>query len=173
MKKLALLLLLAGCASAPPSGPGVLVLPGSGKNFDAFRADDSECRQYASFQVGGTSAQQAANDAGVRSAAIGAAVGAAAGGLIGGGQGAAVGAGVGLAGGAIAGTDAGYASSRNVQQRYDFGYTQCMYAKGHKVPVAGRYSDRPAPKRSAAAPPPPPPPPGAPPPGAPPDYKGG
>jgi outer membrane lipoprotein SlyB len=173
MKKLVLLLLLAGCASAPPPGPGVLVLPGSGKTFDAFRADDLDCRQYASAQVGGTTAQQAANDAGVRSAAIGTAVGAAAGGLIGGGQGAAVGAGVGLAGGAIAGTDTGYASSRGVQQRYDFGYTQCMYAKGHKVPVAGRYSDNPAPRRNASVPPPPPPPPpqGTPP-GTPPDYRG-
>jgi hypothetical protein len=172
MKKLALLLLLAGCASAPPPGPGVLVLPGSGKSFDAFRADDMDCRQYASSQVGGTTAQQAANDAGLRSAAIGTVVGAAAGGLIGGGQGAAAGAGVGLAGGAIAGTDTGYASARSVQQRYDFGYTQCMYAKGHRVPVAGRYSDRPAPRRSASVPPPPPPPPGTPP-GAPPDYRGG
>jgi hypothetical protein len=172
MKKLALLVLLAGCASAPPSGPGVLVLPGSGKNFDAFRADDSECRQYASSQVGGTSAQQASNDAGVRSAAIGTAVGAAAGGLIGGGQGAAVGAGVGLAGGAIAGTDSGYASGRSVQQRYDFGYTQCMYAKGHKVPVAGRYSDNPVRRNASVPPPPPPPPPQGKPPGTPPDYRG-
>jgi hypothetical protein len=170
MKKLALLLLLAGCASAPPSAPGVLVLPGSGKSFDAFRADDLDCRQYAGLQAGGTP-QQAANDAGVRSAAVGTAIGAVAGGLIGGHQGAAVGAGVGLAGGAIAGSDRGYASGRTAQQRYDFGYQQCMYAKGHKVPVAGRYSDSPAPRRSASVPPPPPPP-GIPP-GTPPDYKGG
>jgi hypothetical protein len=171
MKKLTLLLLLAGCASAPPAGPGVLVLPGSGKTFDAFRADDMDCRQFASSQVGGKTAQQASNDAGVKSAAVGAAVGTAAGALIGGSQGAAVGAGVGLAGGALAGTDSGYASGRSVQQRYDFGYTQCMYAKGHKVPVAGRYSDRPAPRRAASVPPPPPPP--GTPPGMPPDYKGG
>jgi hypothetical protein len=168
MRKLGLLLLLAGCASAPPVGPGVLVLPGSSKSFDAFRADDAECRQFASSQVGGTTAQQAANEAGVKSAAVGTAVGAVAGGLIGGSQGAAVGAGFGLAGGALAGTDAGYASSRTVQQRYDFGYQQCMYAKGNKVPVAGRYSDRPAPRRAASAPPPPPPPSGTPP-----DYRGG
>jgi hypothetical protein len=174
MKKLAAVLLLAGCASAPPSGPGVLVLPGSGKSFDVFRADDMDCRQFASSQVGGKTAQQAANDTGAKSAVIGTAVGAAAGGLIGGHQGAAVGAGVGLAGGAIAGTDAGYGSGRSVQQRYDFGYTQCMYAKGHRVPVAGRYSDSPPPRRSASVPPPPPPPPppqGTPP-GIPPDYKG-
>jgi hypothetical protein len=175
MKKLALvafLLLLAGCASAPPSGPGVLVLPGSGKSFDAFRVDDSDCRQFASSQVGGTTAQQAANDAGVRSAAVGTAVGAVAGGLIGGHQGAAVGAGVGLAGGALAGTGTGEVSGRTLQQRYDFGYQQCMYAKGHKVPVAGRYSDSPARRSASVPPPPPPPPPQGKPPGTPPDYRG-
>jgi hypothetical protein len=167
----AVALLAAGCASAPPSGPGVLVLPGSGKNFDAFRADDMECRQFASAQVGGTTAQQAATDAGVRSAAVGTAIGTVAGAALGGSQGAAVGAGVGMAGGAIAGTEAGHASGRTVQQRYDFGYTQCMYAKGHRVPVAGRYSDSRHITRGNATPPPPPPPPGKPP-GVPPDYKG-
>jgi hypothetical protein len=173
MKKFLCVLALgvAGCASAPPSGPGVLVLPGSSKNFDEFRADDSVCRQFASSQVGGTTAQQAANDAGVRSAAIGTAVGAVAGGLIGGYQGAAVGAGVGLAGGALAGTGTGEVSGRMLQQRYDFGYQQCMYAKGHKVPVAGRYDNsRQVARRSASAPPPPPPP-GTPPPGTPSDLR--
>lgn len=168
MKKLALLALLAGCATAPPPGPGVLVLPGSGKSFDAFRADDSACRQFASAQVGGATPQQAANGAGVKSAAVGTAVGAVAGGLLGGHEGAAVGAGLGLAGGALAGTDAGYASGRSLQQRYDFGYTQCMYAKGHKVPVAGRYDNSRQVARRASAPPPPPP--GTPPP-APADYR--
>jgi hypothetical protein len=104
MKKLLFLslLALAGCASAPPSGPGVLVLPGSGKSFDAFRADDTECRNFASSQIG----------------------------------------------------------ERTLQQRYDFGYQQCMYAKGHKVPVAGRYGEsRQVTRRSTSIPPPPPPPP--------------
>jgi hypothetical protein len=168
MKKLLLapLLVLAGCVSAPPSGPSVLILPGTGKNFDAFRSDDFECRQFASGQVGGKTAQEAANESAVRSAAVGTAVGTAAGALLGGGQGAAVGAGMGLAGGAIVGSDTGAYSGRSLQQRYDYGYTQCMYAKGNRIPVAGRYSDsRPAPRHSvSAAPPPPPPPPGSPPP---------
>ena len=47
------LLLLAGCVSMP-SGPAVMVLPGSGKNFDQFRADDMDCRQFAANQVGNT-----------------------------------------------------------------------------------------------------------------------
>ena len=55
MKKLGcLILLLAGCASEPPVlGPSILVLPGSGKTFDMFRADDTECRQYATTQSAG------------------------------------------------------------------------------------------------------------------------
>jgi hypothetical protein len=91
------LLVLAGCASTP-EGPGVLVLPGSGRSFDQFRADDTECRRHAAAQA-----------------------------------------------------------SDGSQQRYDFGYQQCMYARGHKVPVAGRYGEsREAPRRGTPVPPPPP-----------------
>ena len=158
----AIILLLAGCATAP-TGPGVMVLPGSGKSFDQFRFDDHECRQYASSQVGGANANQAATDSGVKSAVVGTAVGAAAGGLIGGNAGAGVGAGVGLVGGALAGTGAASQSGHTLQQHYDFGYQQCMYAKGHQVPMAaGRY-DRPQ-RQAPASVPPPPPPPGSPPP---------
>jgi outer membrane lipoprotein SlyB len=166
MKKAFLLsvLLLAGCASAP-SGPGVLVLPGSSKSFDQFRADESDCRQYAGAQPGGTTP----TGAGVASAAVGTAIGAVAGAAIGGQQGAAVGAGIGLAGGALAGAGNAQVAGRSAQQRYDFGYQQCMYAKGHKVPVAGRYDNSRQVARRAA-PPPPPPPPGTPP-GMPPDYR--
>jgi hypothetical protein len=155
----AVILLLAGCASAP-TGPGVMVLPGSGKSFDQFRFDDHECRQYASSQVGGANANQAATESGVKSAVVGTAVGAAAGGLIGGNAGAGVGAGIGLVGGALAGTDAAHASGRTLQQRYDIGYQQCMYAKGHKIPMARDYATRTTRYTSA----PPPPPPGTPPP---------
>jgi len=167
MMKLALisvgtLALLAGCATPPPSGPSVMVLPGSGKSFDQFRFDDNECRQFATAQVGGNTAAQASNDAAVKNAVVGTAIGAAAGGLIGGNSGAGVGAGIGLAGGALAGSGAGEASGRTLQQRYDIGYQQCMYAKGHQIPMAARY----APNRQSARPatPPPPPPPGNPPP---------
>jgi hypothetical protein len=170
MKKLALVaipVLLVGCASIP-SGPGVMVLPGSGKSFDQFRFDDHECRQYASGSVGGATPDQVASDAGAKSAAAGAAIGALAGAAISrSGQGAVAGAGLGGAGGAIAGTGTGSSSARTVQQRYDMGYQQCMYAKGHQIPAAaGRYDRSMAaqPARPAAPPPPPPPPPGSPPP---------
>jgi hypothetical protein len=162
-------LLLAACAT-PPSVPGVLVLPGSGKNFDQFRFDDQECRSYASAQIGGRTAEQAGNESAVKSAVVGTAIGTAAGALLGGHQGAAVGAGVGLVGGSLAGAGSSQAAAGSLQQRYDGAFTQCMYAKGHKVPVAGRYADAARPMQSAARTPPPPPP-GQPPPEAPPDYR--
>jgi hypothetical protein len=163
------LTVLAGCVSIP-SGPSQMSLPGSGKSFDQFRGDDFECRQYASSQVGGRSPDQAGVDSGVASAAVGTVVGAAAGALIDGSSGAAAGAGVGLLTGALIGSSAGYASGYAVQHRYDMAYTQCMYAKGHRVPVSGRFAsaqDRPAPRYGTPPPPPPgygvpPPPPPAP-----------
>jgi hypothetical protein len=157
-------LVLAGCATIP-DGPAVMVLPGSTKTFDQFRADDGECRQYATAQIGGKNAQQAANQSAATTAAVGTAIGAGAGALIGGSQGAAVGAGVGLAGGSLVGADAAHASGRSAQQRYDHAYQQCMYAKGHQVPVARGTLQRQVqsrPSTSAATPPPPPP--GSPPP---------
>ena len=147
--------LLAACATAP-TGPSVLVLPGSAKSFEQFRADDYECRQYAGFQVNGTTPDRAAEQSGVKSAAIGTAVGAVAGGLIGGHDGAASGAGAGLIIGALAGTGAAQGSQRSAQQRYDHAFQQCMYAKGHKVPVEG-YALPPRNARRATIPPPPPP----------------
>jgi hypothetical protein len=41
-----------------------------------------------------------------------------------------------------------------VQRRYDFAYIQCMYSRGHKVPVPGGYTNPPA----GSIPPPNPPP---------------
>ena len=154
----AVLLALAGCVSVP-SGPSVMSLPGSGMSFDRFRADDQDCRQFASAQVGGASPNQAAADSGVTSAAVGTAIGAAAGAAIDGSAGAAAGAGVGLLFGALAGSGAANASAYSLQHRYNVGYTQCMYAKGHKVPVSGEYASmngRSAPRNYTPPPPPPP-----------------
>ncbi|HKX38317.1 MAG TPA: glycine zipper family protein, partial [Burkholderiales bacterium] len=69
----------------------------------------------------------------------------------------------------LAGTGAAAQSGATAQHRYDMGYQQCMYAKGHKIPMAAsRYDRRPASYREAA---PPPPPPGTPPPPPPPLAK--
>jgi hypothetical protein len=150
----AAMILASGCVTVP-EGPSVLVLPGTGKNFDQFRSDDRECRQFASGQVGGTTASQAGTDSGMKSAVVGTIVGAAAGAAIDGGRGATTGAGAGLLIGGLAGTDSAQGSALSIQKRYDFGYQQCMYAKGHRIPVSGRFTDQ---SRQAPYPPPPPPP---------------
>ena len=155
-----LALLLAGCV-ATPTGPSVMALPGTGKNFDQFRSDDQLCRAYAREQIGGASAGQTANDSLTRSAVLGTGVGAVAGAAAGGGRGAGIGAATGLVVGTVAGTGAAETSAYDVQRRYDMGYVQCMYAQGHRVPVSGRmmteqpYSRRPPPPPPPASPPPP------------------
>ena len=158
-------LMTTACVSVP-TGPSVMVLPGSGKNFDQFQVDDGSCRQWAAQQTG-TTTNEAATGTAVAGAAIGTVLGAAAGAAIGAaagspGTGAAVGAGVGLLGGSAVGANNAYASGRVVQRRYDSSYVQCMYAKGHQVPVArGSAPAYAAPAVRPATPPPPPPPPPA------------
>lgn len=154
----ALVALALGACVSVPTGPSVMALPGSGKNFDQFRLDEMDCRQYSSAQIGGTTANQAAIDSGVKSGVIGSVIGAAAGAAIGGDSRAAgVGAGVGLLGGSMAGSEAGRSSGSELQRRYDIAFVQCMYAKGHRVPVQGQMSERSAPATTITPPPPPPP----------------
>lgn len=163
------LALLLGACTVLPTGPSVMVLPGAGQPFERFRADDVECRQYAQYQIGGKTAGDAAKESAITSAAVGTAVGALAGAAIGGNsKGAAIGAGAGLLMGSATGTDASHASTVGTQRQYDNAYIQCMYAKGHRVPVPGNMSYS-APVRSQMQAQPqdaniPPPPPGAPPP---------
>jgi len=156
------LLAISACTTVP-TGPSVLVLPGEGKPFEQFRADDIECRQFASSQIGGETASNAATDSGVRTAMVGTAIGAVAGAAMSGGRGTGAGAGMGLAMGSMAGAGAANASAYSMQRRYDIGYMQCMYAKGHRVPELERYAPRRAPAYIPPPPPgmPPPPPPGA------------
>jgi hypothetical protein len=157
------LLLVAGCATIP-TGPSVMSLPGSGKSFDQFRIDDADCRGYAYAQVGGATADRAATQSGVTSAALGTVVGAVAGAAIGGGRGAGIGAGSGLVVGSLAGTGAAQTSAYGSQRRYDHAYIQCMYAKGHRVPVYGQFTEGARPQSGSSAARIPPPPPGSPPP---------
>lgn len=160
-------LFLGACATVPP-GPSVMVLPGTTKTFEQFQGDHTLCRQWAAQQVGTTPNQAGARST-VSGAAIGTVVGAALGAAIGtavGGPatGAAVGAGAGLFGGTLIGAGNASAAQGSVQHRYDVAYIQCMYAKGHQVPVArGSYAASATPSR-LPPPPPPPPPAGTPPP---------
>ena len=118
--------LASACASPVPlpTGPSILVLPGTGKSFDEFRADDNECRGFALSEVQKSGPQT---------------------------------------------SDEPYFAATRVQRQYDHAFTQCMFARGHKVPVSGAYSDPSQPGKSAASTPPPPP--GKPPAEAPPDYR--
>jgi len=162
MKMTAILLstlLLASCASVP-NGPSNMALPGTGKSFDQFRADDASCRGFAHEQIGGTSANQASNDSFAKSAVVGTGLGAAIGAVAGGGRGAGVGAATGLLLGSLIGVDQGNASAYGTQHRYDNAYTQCMYAKGHRVAVSGHIEQQPAYNPPPRNYPPPPPPPG-------------
>ena len=149
---------LAACATYP-TGPSMMALPGNGASFDQFRADDYQCQSYAQQTLGLQSPQQSAANSGLNSAAVGTAVGAAAGALLGAasgnaGAGAAIGAGSGLILGSAAGTDASASTGYMAQQRYDDAYIQCMYAKGHQVPVPASVANYQQPAQSYIAPPP-------------------
>lgn len=150
---------LAGCVTVP-SGPSVLVLPGTGMSFEQFRQDEASCRQYAEAQIG-VSAERASEHAAVRGAVVGTAVGAVAGAAVGGRRGAGVGAGTGLVVGSMASANTAQVSAYEAQRRYDNAFIQCMYAKGHRVPVGGVYPPerQVAPAAVPAAPQYPPPPP--------------
>jgi hypothetical protein len=166
-------LLATGCASVP-TGPSVMVMPGTGKSFEAFQVDDAVCRQWAAEQSG--SPGKASAQSTVSGAAIGTVVGAAAGAALGAAAGnpaigAAACAGTGLLGGTAIGASRADEYGGSVQRRYDMAYTQCMYAKGNQVPMArGARIQQPA--APPAPPPPPPPPPAAVPPGTPPPPPG-
>lgn len=76
---------LLNACSTMPSGPSILVLPGTGKNFDQFRNDDLVCRQLVHADIAALQHELDSKEEG--------------------------------------------------QQSYDIGYIQCMYSKGHQVPV--------------------------------------
>lgn len=84
-----------------------MTLPGTGKSFDQFLADDLTCQQFAYTQVGGTSNETNTTPHSSRYTV----------------------------------SNPGYDGQ---QYRYDMSYIQCMYAKGHRVPVSGQItSDKP------------------------------
>jgi len=152
-------LLLAACVKVP-TGPNVMVLPGNGKDFEQFQADDAVCRQWAEQQSGVVTPQAATNTT-ATGAAIGTALGAASGAAIGAAAGnpaagAAAGAGIGLVGGTAAGANQAAAEQWTVQQRYDIAYMQCMYAKGNQIPIPSGSQLAHTPAEQYPPPPPPP-----------------
>jgi len=145
---------LTACVTVP-TGPSVMVLPGSGKSYDQFMSDGASCRQFAQ-QGTGYATDQAVNQS-AASAVGGSALGAAAGAIIGSasgnaGAGAAIGAGTGLLFGSAVGSNQAYGSSYALQRNYDMNYMQCMYARGHQVPMPAGYRSE---QRASSLPPPP------------------
>src|ERR1700679_1871626 len=144
-----------GACSVMPPGPSVMALPGSGKTFAQFRADDNSCRQFALQQVGGTTTNQAATNSAAGNAVVGT------------GRGAAAAAGAVLLAGGLIGAGNAQGSAYDVQRRYDYAYLQCMYASGDRIPVsAGSMGAAQSSSGYGYAPPPPPGSPPPPPPGA-------
>ncbi len=130
---------LSACSIQPPEGPAVVAMPGPGKSYEQFQADNARCQQVGAQAAGPLTPAQAATKSGVGSALAGTALGAGAGALVGStagalGTGAAVGAGVGLLAGSAAGAGAAQQSAAGLQRAYDIAYIQCMSAAGHKVP---------------------------------------
>jgi len=80
---------LLGACSTIPSGPSVLILPGTGKELGQFHNDDWVCREFAHTQIS---------------------------------------------------TPKEPDSMEEGQHDYDMSYIQCMYSKGHRVPVPGEFS---------------------------------
>lgn len=147
---------LNGCATIPP-GPSILVMPGGGKSFETFQADDYTCREWAQNQAG-WKANETVNQNLAGGAIAAGALGAAAGALIGAasgsaGTGAAIGAGAGLLAGSAMAYNQAYGAGWEVQRRYDNVYQQCMYAKGNQIPALAQQT----PRMSRYIPPPPPP----------------
>jgi hypothetical protein len=143
--------MLSGCAS-PPNGPDVRAMPGTGKSYEQFMADDSTCQSYARGNTNGDS--QRANNNAVNTAAAATVIGAAGGAILGaasghGGSGALIGAGSGLLVGSAMGNDSSMQSYDDIQQRYNDVYIQCMYAKGERVPMPAGFNSQYSPESSA------------------------
>lgn len=114
-----------------------MVLPAPGKPIEEFHSEDMACKHWAGQRIG--ISQDRANKSTATGAAVGTAIGAGAGALLGSasghaGAGAAIGAGAGLLFGAASGADAGQEYGWEAQERYDYAYVQCMYAKGNQIP---------------------------------------
>ena len=122
---------LTGCAPTVMA-PTVPVMPGANKPFDQFAADQQTCQAYANSQTAPLAAQ--ANNQAVGTTLLTTALGAGLGAAVGGGRGAAIGAASGAVVGGSMGAQGSSLAGMNIQQQYDFYYSQCMYARGNQVP---------------------------------------
>lgn len=140
---LLVLFLPAACAIAPPTGPSVLAVPGANKDLATFQQDEVTCQNYAQGRIGSQVPGEVAGHSILGGAVAGTLLGAAAGAAIGAatgnvGAGAAIGGGSGLLLGSSIGANNGSYASGDLQRQYDFGYIQCMTAKGDIVQTAAQ-----------------------------------
>jgi hypothetical protein len=149
----------AACAVPMSSGPSVTAMPGDGKSFEQFQADDQRCRQAAAQANGFLTPKQAADQGAAASLFLGTAAGAGGGAIIGStlaavGTGAAIGAGAGLLAGAVIATGIAQQQAQANEHHYDVTYVQCMAAAGERVPdlAAGASPNSSLPPVAAAAP---------------------
>lgn len=121
-------LVMAGCAQVP-IGPTVQVMPGSGKSYAVFQADQSSCTLAAQQRTRGHVDASNNRAAGViaASALAGAATSYAYG------ERASVGAAEGGATGAVIAGEMGANDQYSIQRLFDMTYGQCMFARGHQV----------------------------------------
>lgn len=107
-------------------------MPGPGKSFEQFQADDRSCRDYAERSIGPNGGANSV----AQGAAVGVAGGAAAGALLGFGRPGAIvrTAGLGLLLGSAVGASNADESERQLQRQYDIAYEQCMSARGNQLP---------------------------------------
>lgn len=133
------LLVLGACTASVPNSPTVVAMPGHGRNWNEFLADNSTCKNYAASQMpdSGQVAVATHNDSAITSAAgtvIGAGLGAALGSLAGNvGAGAAIGGGIGLLGGMATAGNNTQTTADSLQGRYDVAYAQCMVGHGETI----------------------------------------
>jgi hypothetical protein len=125
--------MLSGCVTQP-MGPTALVMPGSGKPFEAFAQEQATCKQFAGGQVDGGAAMANLQELGT--AALSTALGAGLGAAAYRGRGAELGSSMGAVAGASLAARGSARDQNSLQGRYDLAYTQCMYAKGNQIAVA-------------------------------------
>jgi hypothetical protein len=118
--------LLAGACATVPAGnaPSVAVLPGGGKDMASFNKDDIACRGDAHARANDNTPLPTAMGLGGRTEVASTR-----------GRLALRDSTDTTTGSVYGGAPAANAGTFTVQQRYDTAYVQCMFSKGHKIPV--------------------------------------
>ena len=125
-----LALSLSGCTEIAPTAQ---ILPGPGKTFEQFTADQQACESSTDVQMKPYADRSTERQLGAL--ALGTVLGAGLGAAIGGGNGAGIGAAAGAIGGTAVGADQGSSDIQRLQLMYDNYYTACMVTRGNRPPA--------------------------------------